>query len=318
MGGKLEPNVIRDLRKSNVTAINLTAVRIGATYQQCVEDIQRVLDIVDRNSDDLCLVLKAQDIDAARKSGRTGVIIGMQDTNPLDTDLSRIEALWKKGVRIIQLTHNVRCAVGTGCVEEDEGLTAFGRAVVAEMDRLGIAIDTSHCGPKTTIDAADLSRNPIFSTHANPSKVCPSPRNKSDDEIRAIAAGGGVLGAAIWSPILCTDRSGRPTLSNLKACIEHLVDLVGPQHVAIGTDLCDGLSETKAAWSAVYGPEGHYPSVTDVGAWYNYDTNMVEGVEDIGKLPVLYAYLKENLGDSLYRAVSGDNFFKVLSKTMSQ
>ena len=200
MGGVLTPRVIDRLKRSGLTGINLTAVRISATLDECLRDLTAVRETIDRNRESLLLALTAADVRRAQMMGTVGIVIGMQDTEPVNRDLYVLRVLKDLGVRIIQLTHNRQCYVGTGCVEPDSGLTGFGREFVAEMNRLGLVIDLSHCGPRTTLDAIRCSAAPVLVTHANPRALCPSPRNKSDEIIRELASRGGVIGMAAWAP----------------------------------------------------------------------------------------------------------------------
>ena len=288
MGGILTPRVIERLVGSGLTAINLTAVRIGATIEQCLSDIAGVREIIDSNSRHLQLVTSAADIRRAKAAGRVGIIIGMQDTEPIGRNLYMLRVLKEIGVRIIQITHNRQCHVGTGCLDRDIGLSRYGTDLVAEMNRLGLVIDLSHCGPQTTLDAIRCSAAPVLCTHANPLALCPSPRNKSDEIIKELAARGGVIGAAAWAPILHRGTRKRPKLSDLADCIDHVVRLVGPDHAGVGSDLCDDLTPTPESWEPSYGPTGSFPEVTaNLGDWYRFDTNMAEGLDTIAEIPAL-------------------------------
>jgi membrane dipeptidase len=312
MGGVLTPRVIERLGVSGVTAINLTAVRIGATLAECLSDLAAVRETIDRNSRRLQLVTKAADIRSARAAGRVGIIIGMQDTEPIGRNLYVLRTLHDIGVRIIQVTHNRQCYVGTGCVEPDSGLTAFGRQLVAEMNRLGLVVDLSHCGPKTTLDAIRYSSQPVMCTHANPLAVCPSPRNKSDEIITELAARGGVIGTAAWSPILYRGNRKRPSLSDLNDCIDHVLRIAGPDHVGIGTDLCDDLTPTPESWAPSYGPGGIFPEVTaGLGDWYRFETTMAEGLDTIAQMPTLIEMVRSRYAPPLAGKILGLNFMRV-------
>lgn len=108
------------------------------------------------------------DIHAAKREKRTGIIFGWQNASPIGGDLSRLALFHQLGVRIIQLTYNERNLLGNGCYERvDEGLSNFGLAAVREMDRLGILIDLSHCGDRTTLEAIERSGGPVAITHSN-------------------------------------------------------------------------------------------------------------------------------------------------------
>lgn len=314
MGGVLTPRVIERLRKSGLTAINLTAVRIGATFKECLEDLVAVREIIDSNSGDLLFVSTANDIRRAKAAGKVGIILGIQDAEPIGRDLFALRLLKEIGVRILQITHNRQSFVGTGCVERDSGLTKFGRKLVDEMNRLGIVVDLSHCGPQTTLDAILHSERPVLITHSNPLTLCPSPRNKSDAIIKSLAERGGVIGIAAWAPLLHRGDRRRPTLADFTACIDHVIDLVGPQYVGIGTDLCDDLTPTPESWGAVYGPKGTFPEVSgNIGDWYRFDTNMAEDLATIAELPNLVrALTARSYPPNVLDGILGGNMLRVL------
>lgn len=318
MGGVLTPRVIDRLRRSGLSAINLTAVRIGATIEECLSDLAAVREIIERNCQHLQLVGDAGDIRRAKAAGRVGIIIGMQDTEPIGRNLYMLRILKEIGVRIIQITHNRRCHVGTGCVEPDSGLTQFGSQLVAEMNRLGLVVDLSHCGPKTTLDAIRCSAAPVMCTHANPIALCPSPRNKSDEIITELAARGGVIGVAAWAPILHRGTRRRPKLSDLTDCIDYIVRLAGPDHVSIGSDLCDDLTPTPESWEPSYGPRGSFPEVTArLGDWYRFDTNMAEGLDTIEEMPRLIDAVASRHTPAVADKILGLNFLRVFEAVTS-
>lgn len=316
-GSVLTPRVVDALRQSMITAVNLTAVQIGADLIGALHDLTCTLHVVEQTGSGLSLIRSSADIRRAKAESRTGIILGMQDTEAIGRDLSLVRVLKEMGVRIIQITHNRQCYAGTGCVEPDSGLTAFGRRLIDEMNRLGIVVDVSHCGPRTTLDAIRHSAVPVVATHANPSTISPSVRNKSDEIIVELAARGGVLGIAAWSPIVARDKQRRPTLADVVACIDHAVRLVGVAHVGIGSDICDDLTPTPSAWEAVYGPKGSYPEVSGgLGDWYGFDTCMAEGLS----APSDFVNLERALLDSGYsveatRQILGLNFLRVFERS---
>jgi membrane dipeptidase len=147
-------------------------------------------------------------------------------------------------VAIVQLTYNTANWVGGGCYEStDYGLTDFGADVVREMNRLGIVIDLSHCGSTTAADAIAVSEQPVVYTHVCPSALHPHARNKSDDELEAVAATGGVIGVTSNPTFL---RAGpNSTLEDYVEAIEHVATLVGDDHVGVGMDLLESASEER-------------------------------------------------------------------------
>ncbi len=176
----------------------------------------------------------AADLDPARSDRRIGILLGFQTSEHFRTveDVERFHAL---GQRVSQLTYNDRCRLGSGCRDpHDQGLSEFGRQVVAEMNRVGMAVDVSHCSERTTLDSIARSDRPVLVTHANCRALAPHPRNKADAEIRALAARGGVMGIAAVRAFL----GDRPTLDVLLDHFVHVARLVGAEHVGLGSD-CD-------------------------------------------------------------------------------
>ena len=152
----------------------------------------------------------------------------------LEGELDRVDEFYKLGVRIIQLTYNVANLVGDGCLEaRNAGLTNFGREVVKRMNAVGMALDLSHCGDKTTAEAIELSTRPPLITHTGCRAIYRHPRNKEDRELRAAAGRGGVIGIYMM-PYL--GGTGYATEASLLAHIEHALKVCGEDHVGIGTD----------------------------------------------------------------------------------
>lgn len=167
---------------------------------------------------------------------KTGVILGFQNANHFRTVVD-VRGFYGLGQRVSQLTYNGRNRLGSGAYEAtDRGLTAFGAEVVAEMNRVGMAIDLSHCGERTSRDAMAASRRPVLVTHSNCQALVPGhPRCKSDAVIRRLAAGGGVMGITTVRAFI--SRSSRPTIEHLLDHFDHVARLVGVEHVGLGSDL---------------------------------------------------------------------------------
>lgn len=312
-GSALTPAVIQRMQLSGVTAINLTAAEIGADFAGTLRGLAFVSETVAAHRDKLMLIRTPDDIGEAKRTQRIGIILGLQDAEPIGRDLAMLRVLTEAGVRIIQLTHNRRNLIGTGCVEPDDGLSRYGRRVVAEMNRLGLMVDVSHCGPRTTLDTIEHSAMPVICSHANPSAVCLSLRNKDDAIIRKLAERGGVIGMACWSPIVYRGDGRRPTLDDMLDCFDYTLRLVGSDHVAIGTDLCEEAIPEPEAWARVYGPHGAFPEVTGgLGSWYGFDTVNAEGFETIAALPgIAEGLARRGHDDSTITKVLGLNFQRV-------
>ena len=139
------------------------------------------------------------------------------------------------GVRVVQLTYNNQNEAGGSCYEEhDNGLARFGREIVREMNRAGILVDLSHVGDKTTFDAIEWSQKPVAISHANAQSLFPHKRNKSDRVLKALAERGGVIGCATYRNI--TPEPACASVRGWCEMVARTVDIVGIDHVAIGTD----------------------------------------------------------------------------------
>lgn len=179
-------------------------------------------------------VLSAADLDRARSEQRIGILIGFQSSDHFRSadDVALFHGL---GQRVSQLTYNGRSRLGSGCRDpQDEGLTDLGREMVTTMNRVGIAVDVSHCSERTTLEAIDRSDRPVLVTHANCSALAAHPRNKSDRVIRALARRGGVMGITAVRAFV---RAGG-TLDAFLDHFAHVAELVGVEHVGMGSD-CD-------------------------------------------------------------------------------
>lgn len=233
----LDERVLTKLRQGGVTAVNATI----AAWHTSTETMNMIADLyafMERHADQTMQIRTVADIAAAKATGRTGIIFGFQDTGPIHNNLRLLAVYHALGVRIIQLTYNFRNLVGSGCqAADDEGLTSYGREVIAEMNRLGILIDLSHCGPRTTLEAIEASQAPVAITHANAHALCSHPRNKTDDVLKLLAARDGIVGAAAF-PFMLTGQP-RATLADYLAMIDYLVNLVGIDHVGLGPDFME-------------------------------------------------------------------------------
>lgn len=184
----------------------------------------------------LARVGSVADLDRARAEGRIGLVLGFQNADHFVevADVARFHAL---GQRVSQLTYDRPNRLGTGCrAAVDTGLTAFGAEVIAAMNRVGMAVDVSHCGERTTLDAFAASCRPVLVTHANCQALVPGhPRCKSDRVLRALAAHGGVIG--ITAVRAYVRQPEAPSLDDLLDHFEHVARVAGVEHVGIGSDV---------------------------------------------------------------------------------
>ena len=218
---------------SGITAINVT---VSSDFEGSVRNIALWQGETDRYPDLLSIVRRYSDIAAAKQNKTLGLMLGFQNTDMIERDLSRLDMFHRLGIRIIQLTYNDRNLVGDGCLEQgNAGLSAFGREVVARMNALGIAVDLSHCGTQTTADGIAASSKPPLITHSGCREVFRHPRSKEDRELKAMADKGGVVG--IYFMPFIGPGPGAPTVEMLMRQIDHAIKICGADHVGIGSDL---------------------------------------------------------------------------------
>lgn len=229
----LDAEMVGNAVQSGITAVNLTVS--GGGYPDTVENIARWMDRIERYPSAFRQVRTVDDLLAAKAAGQLGIAFGFQDTTPFEGRLRPIETFRNLGVKVTQLTYNVRNLVGDGCLESaNGGLTRFGHQVVERMNELGMLVDLSHCGQKTTADGIAASRVPASITHSGCNEVARHPRSKFDAELRAMADGGGVVGIYLM-PFLTPGRV--PLRDDVLDHIEHAVNVCGEDHVGIGSDL---------------------------------------------------------------------------------
>lgn len=202
----------------------------------------------------------ADDFAKAKASGRIGLILGVQNSEHFRT-LDDIATFYALGQRVSQLTYNTRNFIGNGSTERrDEGLSDYGLAVVAKMNALGMAVDVSHCGDRTSLEAHEVSTKPVLITHSNARALNPGhPRCKTDEVIRACGKKGGVMGITGVRNFV---KGAEPTtIEDLLNHFDYVAKLIGIEHVGIGSDIdlygydampAEDYKKLKAAYKGSY------------------------------------------------------------------
>ena len=231
---RLLPKYLPELRRGGVDAILTTA----ASLEDCRYAVSALADwhhLAHSGQYPIRLATTVADFRQSKQNGELAVGLHFQGGNPIEADLDLIDAFHALGVRVFQLTYNARNFIGDGCLEEaNAGLSTFGQKVVRRLDERQIAIDISHVGERTSLEALELASGPVVATHANARAVCESPRNLTDEQIRAVAASGGVIGLCGFPAFVSSDSV--PTLEQLIDHADYISNLVGPQHVGLGLD----------------------------------------------------------------------------------
>ena len=273
-------NVYRDLNKGNVNAINATTAT-WENYSQTLDNIAVWYSKFNSRTD-ISLIRKVDDIFKASDNGQVGIIIGYQNASPIENNLDYLYTFNELNVKIIQFTYHERNLLGNGCYERvDEGITNFGIDAIKIMNEVGILIDLSHVGIVTTMETIDYSEKPIAITHANPKSYHNVPRNKTDEALKLMASKGGIVGVTAIAPFL--KKGNASTVEDYVDAISYTVDLVGLDHVGVGTDFTQ--DQPEEFWRYIGSQQGtKFPSTfTDVTTPSNYPINF----ETPDKFPVL-------------------------------
>ncbi len=294
--------------EGGLTAASQTLAANGTTMRRAIENINDVYRLIDGVPDKVRLVLRASDIELARSEGKLGVIIGWQNASPLEDDAANLLPMfYRQGLRLMQLTYNERALTGCGCLEpRDDGLTGYGGQVVRAANALGIMVDVTHAGQKTAFDIAKATRKPIVASHSNARGLNPSPRNLTDEVIRAVADTGGIVGITTWAVITALSPDQPAMLSDFLQHLDYVVKLVGIDHVGIGTDLNETkrLSPIKTNFEATYG--------FMLGKLANSRTTFLGDFKWVQEWPnVTRAMLAHGYSEEDVRKVLGLNFMRV-------
>lgn len=233
--GRISEEDERAFRASGITGFH-NAVGTGgpSAVEQTLEFMAAWQGFAGRNAHLFSLVGRVEDLDAAKAQGRIAVIMGVQNAEHF-VQPADVRRFYMLGQRCAQLTYNAQNRLGAGGTERvDGGVSDFGAEIIKAMNETGMLVDVSHCGDRTTLDAIEISTQPIAITHSNCRALNPHPRNKTDEAIRKLAAKGGVMGVTGVRMFL-RDRDPT-TVEHVVDHIDHIVKLVGVEHVGVGTD----------------------------------------------------------------------------------
>ena len=268
--------------------------------------------ILDHRKEYFIKILKAEDIEKAKKNGKKGILLNFQSMQHIGTDINLIELYYMQGIRIMQLTYNSKNAVGTGCTSRrDRGLTEFGIDVIKKMNELGILIDVSHCGPQTSLDAVNTSKGPIIASHTFSKNLYEHDRGKSDELLQNIADRGGYIGVLTLPGFLTSTE--KTTINDWLDHVDYIVKLIGIDHVGIGTDyygtsVPDNLAIKIGEFMEVLGfrPEHRANALEKTEGFENYTQfpNLIKGLIDRG-------YSDQEIGK-----IVGLNFMKLFKRVV--
>ncbi len=305
-------SVFEEMRAGGVTAANCTC-SVWEGFHATMENVAQWKRWLREHDDLLLQVHGTADIRRAKREGRTGIILGWQNTSALEDRAEFVEIFRDLGVRVMQLTYNTQNLVGSGCWESrDGGLSDFGRDVIDEMNRCGVLVDLSHVGSKTSADAVRHSAKPVAYTHCCPSGVMEHPRNKTDAEMRAVVERGGFVGVATYTPFL--PWGDETTVDQCVEVFEYVIDVAGEEAVGIGTDFTQDQDLAFFEWLRC--DKGHgrplMPGAPRV-------PRLPEGLTTIKEFPNLTAAMaRRGWSETRIRKVLGENWLRFLGEVWGE
>jgi membrane dipeptidase len=305
--------------RHGVTAYAVTAWDPHIPVDQALEGLM-YWHLIARKHPDIVIATKAEDIQSAKKNNRAALILASQCGDFIGNKLHRVEAFYRLGLRMLILAYSTTNRLCDGCLDRtDGGLTAFGQLVVDECNRLGLLLDCSHLGRRASLEIIERSQQPVVFSHSGAKALAENPRNIDDQQIKACAAKGGVIGLSPWGPmVLKKGRTRRPTLDDFIEHIDHAAQLLGSvDNIGIGTDMSLGTYPDNS-----FDPWGEpvYKDVTgaydkNISANIRSPLRMVDGFSNYAEvLNFIDRLKKRGHRDADVRKILGGNYLRVFKQ----
>ena len=297
-----------EFRASGITGFH-NAFGLGGpdAKAQALEYLAAWQGFAGRNSHVFTLVDTAADLDRAKADGKCAVIMGIQNAEHFES-VADVALFRRLGLRCAQLTYNSQNRIGSGSTDRvDGGVSDYGAAIIAEMEKQKMLVDVSHCGDRTTLDAIGIAKGPIAITHSNARALVDHPRVKTDEAIKALAAKGGVIGI---TGVRMFVRASDPTnVGHMADHIDHVAKLVGIDHVGIGSDADlhgydDMKPEEYAVLKSAYKDSYAFRDKIDIDG-FDHPLKTFDLVEEL---------IRRNYSNDNIRAVLGGNFRRLLAQ----
>ena len=243
-------NWSKEIFKINHEA-NLDAVHATICYHEDYDELQINIELWKKYFENYSSLIfqgfNSKDIEKAKQENKTAIFFGLQNCSPIEDNIEYVEVLKKQGVLFMQLTYNNQSLLATGCYEKkDAGITRMGREVIKEMNRVKMIIDMSHSAELSTLEAIEISHEPIVVSHANPSFWHKGLRNKSDTILKELNDSGGMIGFSIYPHHL--KGASECTLDSFCEMVAETTKKISVKQIGIGSDLCIRHPDSIVEW----------------------------------------------------------------------
>ena len=302
-----------DLQRFQDSGINIFHIAVGTGGRDAHLGTLRFIaawnSFLSNHDQHLMRVDSPADLERVKGSGKVGVLLGVQNSEHFQSadDVNLFHGL---GQRVSQLTYNTRNLIGNGATERrDEGLSDFGVSIVERMNKVGMTVDVSHCGDRTTLDAFEVSKKPVLITHSNCRALVPGhPRLKTDEAIKKMAAAGGVMGITGVRMFVKADEP--TTVEHVLNHFDHVVKLVGVEHVGVGSDMdLDGYDDMP--------PEENKKLRAGYKGSYSFREKIdIEGLDHPQRMfDLAEGLIRRKYSDKDIELILGGNFKRALAQT---
>jgi membrane dipeptidase len=310
----LSQSTLDMVRNSGVTAIKWTLGGINADFAGATAEIAFVQQLIERHGAYFLQARVPADLERARREGKMGIIFSFESADMLNGKVENVEVFRRLGVRVMQLSYNRKTPFGSGVMEPNGGgLTPLGREAVQKMNALGVALDLSHANPQTTTEAMAASTRPVLMTHAGCAAVHPHPRNKTDDQLRALAAKGGVIG--IYDLPYLTAPPKQPDVDDYMAHMIQALKVAGEDHVGVGSDVPVAPFDTSEKAMVEFRKSVEERQKSGLSAPEEGRPTYVVGLNTPRKIEVIAEQLlKRGYPARVAEKVIGGNFVRVLTE----
>jgi membrane dipeptidase len=301
-----------DLAPFKESGINVFHIAVGMggpdAYLEVLKFFAAWNGFIADHTDHLMRIDSAADLDRVKRSGKIGVLLGLQNSDQFRTRAD-VDFFYGIGQRVSQLTYNARNLIGNGSTERrDEGISDFGAAIIDRMNTVGMAVDVSHCGDRTTLDAFEISKKPVLITHSNCRALAPGhPRCKPDEAIKKMGAAGSVMGITGVRMFVKVDEP--TTIENVLDHFDHVTKLVGPEHVGVGSDI------DLYGYDAMPPDQNRQLRASYKGSYGFREKIDVEGLDHPKRMfDLTEGLIRRKYSDKDIEGILGGNFKRVLSQ----